>query len=168
MIVDVYVYCLRYNCNRHATSEKKKRKEFQQTAYVDCWKAVGRNSADEFPRRRLLPFVSSLVVQAVIGRENRRPEGRGLTVKFPQRATWPRLRISPYASSFSSLSLSVSLSVSLCLSGNRHTGPYSGRVLRTSASMLLSPVHLCLLANAPFTRINVGSKWHSAVKFHRL
>lgn len=46
----------------------KAAKKFQQRAYVDSRKTVGRNSAGEFPGRRLRPFVSSLVVQAVIGR----------------------------------------------------------------------------------------------------
>lgn len=88
-------------------SEKKK--EFQQTAYVDSperpWAEIPRASFHDADYSPLLVHLSCKLLSG----ENRRPE-EGFTVKFPQRATWPRFRIQPLRVKFL-----VSPSLCLCL-----------------------------------------------------
>lgn len=120
----------------------------------------GRNSAGEFPRRCNDADYSPLLVHLSC----KLLSARGPTVKFPQRATWPRpdqpLRVKFSASLFRWIGGS-----SERVEWDRGGGPYSARVLRT-AYVIVASSFLFLLAVRPrrhsiHSNFNFGgSKWH--------
>lgn len=103
----------------------------------------GRNSAGEFPRRCNDADYSPLLVHLSC----KLLSARGPTVKFPQRATWPRpdqpLRVKFSASLFRWIGGS-----SERVEWDRGGGPYSARVLRT-AYVIVASSFLFLLAVRP-------------------